>query len=900
MPAEIADSDGEDQLEDLPEGEQLLSQEQQLHEEWAPQSPNLQQTANHTGFESGEFRAGGIGDEPAQEEQFSHYALAPAHGRVVQSELAAVKTKPILGRKRSHSTLEDWEDAGGSDQISQKQQRNSRAKTCGNSSPCMKSGQIRAPNEAFEEVTQPWPADSDPAGTGERVATALTSGEFHAALSSYLSMQPPAIVNPRATNEANGTPRQRDRPRRVLSLIQESMSDTSQEISTSRSSMGNYESININFRGTASDRFVDANPFGSMSQTSVEDEVHHTEREKMAIESGLDGVDIVALSHTGTWDLPSIGHGLEKWNGYNGVDDGGPYQMPGRSKSIDPATLHNDLPNRTQLFSSSKSPSDNDPKLVAMSSVSPLVETDRSLIDRSLSENGLFNTKSTTKKRGRKPKSQPLPSEPPGLLQEEEPAPDSDELAIGLSKKQYKPGPSRPPEATDGSLAKSDSPEPTTKKDKQSSPVKQPSSDLHLSDEVFIGLPKENYKPRPSRSRSKRTIMLDEDIMRLETVDGPAEAPISSAIIPDATDATPVKKPKRPVKKTKVKRAKTSAAALLKKSKAMLSEGEDDVLWLETKPSEVKLDLPPEIKRENDLGRKEAPPASSGCGQSKAAAEEGVTDEKGLEAPRQDEDTNAASQIVDAATASLNDVDVDHGSIKRADTAHIVVDIPPCPPSHVQVEPKKRGRKKKHTEILTNESDDLEEASLDSEASDAAGDYAPEDVTAPPAQPMAKKRGRKKKVADIPGGGEDVNGNTPRESNISPSEEKIGQPSRPVLAEKDPNRSVPPHIHHSKQALSDLASGSSSPGKENKVEPATSQLQTPHKQAPKDADSEKGPTKHSPINPSGGKALYRVGLSKRAAIPRLLKVVRKEPDKAKDKEMAKQRPEIHVPVAEEE
>jgi hypothetical protein len=925
MPTEIADSDGEAELDSPAKVEQLLpkhppqtqqsaasndlgvhlsdflSQEQHLHEQWHLRSPNLQQTTNHAGLEPGELFTG-VGDELVQEEHLPKRALTAIHGGANQSELAAVETTPTMSRKRRHTPWDDGEDAGGSDQMSQKRQRKSRVRTYGNSSDRMRSSQPQASNDTSGDATQAWEAGGDSGDMTGQVSSVFALAETQGIFRTDVPMQPPPSATYRAI-EGDESPRQRNRPRRVLSLIEESLSDASREISTSRSSMGNYESVNIDFRGTANGRDVGTNPFGRLSQTSADDEVRDADPEKMSIESDLDSLHGSALLHAGTLDPSETGYGLGTLNGCSGIRGDGPHQALGRSRSTEPMLLYDNLPNDTQLLSSLKSSSRKSRETVARTSMSQNVETDGSSINHSFSDNGLVNAELTAMKCGRKPKSQRLLSESPGPLQEEqEPDLNSNELVIGLPKEQYKPQPSQSRAATNEMPAKLTSPEYATKKHEtkkheQNSPIKQPSSELNLSDEAFIGLPKENYKPRPSRSRSKRTIMEDEGTTQPGSVEAAAESPISSAVIPDATDATPVKKPKKPAKKTKVKRAKTSAEALLKKSEAMLSDGEDDVLWLETKPSEVKLDLPPDIKREVDLGRKETLAASSGSGQIEAAAEEGVIDEKGLGMQQQDEDTNAASQSADAATASSNDVIVHN---KTTDTTHIVVHVPPRSNSHAQIEPKKRGRKKKAPEVRINESSDLEEPSHDSEASDIGVGPVPEDATAPPAQPMQKKRGRKKKVVDVPTETEDVDENTAHESDASPLEATPGKASRPALAEKDLNLAMPPHINSSKYTSSDFVDGSPSREKEDRVDTAAAHLETPHKRSSKDADSVKGVTKHSPINPSGGKALYRVGLSKRAMIPPLLKIVRKDIDKPNEKQKPKRTPERHVPAEDEE
>lgn len=364
-----------------------------------------------------------------------------------------------------------------------------------------------------------------------------------------------------------------------------------------------------------------------------------------------------------------------------------------------------------------------------------------------------------------------------------------------------------------------------------------------------------------------------------------------AAIIVEAEEATTkkLKKPKRPLKKTKVKRAKTSASALLKKSEPMLSEGEDDVLWLETKPSQVKLDVPRGIKPETALAREKLEAASAGSSIIKAAVETGVTE---LE--------NHVEEGHDAVTGASSTSDSHYASVTRTDTRHILVDVPPLSTCHTQIQPKKGGRKKKSFDAPGDQVIDIGERGHDPESSDAVANEVPEDVSTP-AKPETKKGGCKKKVADIAAEAEHANQNTEPESDASLSEKIQHGNGRPALAAKDLNRIVPlANDESAKHTTSDLVDGIHSPAKEKILESAASPLETPHKQESKDTDSQKGPTKHSPINPSGGKALYRVGLSRRAAIPPLLKIVRKDVDKRKEVEKAKRKPETETITANEE
>src|SRR2546423_2894209 len=256
-------------------------------------------------------------------------------------------------------------------------------------------------------------------------------------------------------------------------------------------------------------------------------------------------------------------------------------------------------------------------------------------------------------------------------------------------------------------------------------------------------------------------------------------------------------------------------------------------------------------------------------------------------------------QLVDAAGA-LSTSASRYACVTRTHTKHIFVDIPPLSTCHTQMQPKKRGRKKKSFDTPGDQVIDIGERGHGPESSDAVANEVPKDVSTP-AKPETKKGGCKKKVADIATEAEHANPNTESESDVSLSEKNQHGNSRLALAAKDVNRTVPlANAKSAKHTISDLADGIQSPAKENILESAASPLETPHKQESKGTDSQKGPTKHSPINPSGGKAVYRVGLSRRAAIPPLLKIVRKDIDKRKEAEKVKRRPETETTAANEE
>ena len=927
MPTEIADSDGESELDSPAQPKQLLpkhplrnrqtvatnnisevafsdfpSREQESHKTQHLQLAKVQQEPISGGTEH-EGVVSHVVDDPARDERLSEPIVAALQYRAFQPEPAAMKLTPTSGKKRRHTMQGDGEEVSGSDQMSQKRQRKSRVKTYENNSGRMQSSHTQASSDALEDLLQTGQRDSGSRDNGGLSSSVPATADSSIVLNPAISMEPPLTASSHDIEEEVESARQRSSCRRVCSLIEESISDTSREISTSRSSMGNYESINIDFRGHASGLEVGANPFGSLSQTSIEDEVNDSDQEKAASKPSSNRVKTSALLDTSAYVPRGANHDLVSWIGHQAADNHEPCQTQGRSRSIDPVHSYNNPSSDVQLLSILNSSSRKSGKSKTRHSMSPAMHNEVASMNRSISDSGGVSAQASMKKRGRKPIGQHLLSQAPGPAPEEEPALNS-EAAIVLPKEQYKPSPSQLRRVTSETHATPASPEPapreeTRNTDEQSSPVKQPTSELNLSDEAFVGLPKENYRPRPSRSRSKRVIVEDDDAERPESLPIADQAPTPSAVLfaeADSVSAKKSKKPKKAPKKTKVKRAKTSAGALLKKSEPMLSEGEEDVLWLETKPSLVKLDPPPEVKRETAARGEDPELASVNSSIVKAAGENENTELKNQEEERCEPQTGAAN------TPSTS-VGTRYSYGIETDNSHILVDIPPLSMSHTQVEPKKRGRKKKLPEAPAFESVDLEEPSHGSETSDVDANGFPEDgdVNTPPAKPEPKRRGRKKKVADVPAELEKFNENAERIPCASSSGGNVNGSSRPALVDRDLNRTVSTaNLKTPIHTSSDLASETPSYEKENRLDPASSHLETPHKQVSVDLDSVKGPTKHSPINPAGGRASYRVGLSKRAAIPPLLSIVRKDIDRSKEKDRPKKKPTNLVPVEDEE
>jgi hypothetical protein len=315
----------------------------------------------------------------------------------------------------------------------------------------------------------------------------------------------------------------------------------------------------------------------------------------------------------------------------------------------------------------------------------------------------------------------------------------------------------------------------------EESPIKQPTSELNLSDEALIGLPKETYNPRPSRSRSKKTTGDTDFMPPPPPVEQQTPANKRTEVLDQLQEhtpsITPAKASSKKGRKSKVKRAKTSAAALLKKAEPMLSDGEEDVVWMETKPAPVKLDLPPDIK----VLKKET-------------------------------DT-----VKDEEEGQLNGTENDTFSVPKVD-GPITIEIPAATESkHLVAQPKVRGRKPKKvqpvSEVKVVEEDDDDEVVASSRVA------------------------LSERPTNLPG------------RTHEQVDDKTAFPRSPAKAQHQ----------------------AASPEKEN-AHPVTTPSKT--------LESDKGPTKHSPINPpsvsSGKKITYRVGLSRRQHIPSLLRKVQRD------------------------
>lgn len=381
-------------------------------------------------------------------------------------------------------------------------------------------------------------------------------------------------------------------PNTAISLLGQSLTGSTHRLSTSTASMGRYESINLDYRGAGQGLDVNANPFGSLSQISSH-ELHHPEESDHYNNSDPNHEPQMALDTSNLM--------------FERLDGNMPDQAlsalsqssPCRPLSVNPSNIMQNDGAMADILTEDAALHVEEVALAGAETTGP-IDTNEAVPE-----------KPAPKKRGRKPKNPRLASKSPapGATDdvEEFVLPDlpptnrsrqgtvdsvysqaSQASTTNTSMKRRKRGKSKQvADAADQAIAAA-----------EDSPMKQPANGLNLSDEALIGLPKDQYKPRPSRSRSKRVADEEEPPLQNRSQQTPAK---DKAVEFEETKAeTPsggtTKLSAKKGRKSKVKRAKTSAAALLKRGDPMLSEGEDDVVWMDTKPAPVKLDLPPDLK----------------------------------------------------------------------------------------------------------------------------------------------------------------------------------------------------------------------------------------------------------------------------------------------------------------
>lgn len=418
------------------------------------------------------------------------------------------------------------------------------------------------------------------------------------------------------------------------------------------------------------------------------------------------------------------------------------------------------------------------------------------------------NATPAPKKRGRKPK----PKDPvvsSHVDEQENPLQSlqSDDLDVGLPKEQYKPRPSRSRGGTSEALFQEPTaPSKRPDEKKVDASVNLPSSEPNLSDEISIGIPKEQYKPRPSRSRSKRTEDLEDDSPKKDFACSSQQSYESSAGMPP-----PPKRAKK-VSKTKVKRAKTSAAFL--KNSDMLDEEDKDVLWVDEKPASVKMQLP---KGDFSLVKKE-----------KTQCEEELSEDS--------KDAVNANEDVDKGS-------IDIASKNEIQKARLAVEIPPPDPPPAVQGPKKRGRKRKKTDdTVVAEDQPAEQNDQDEESQQA-----PQKAEGLAATSLTERPSN--------------NSESPPPPNRRPLTEKSSNIASGQGPVSESNRATATSFQENAQIDSSPPSPPDTPDKQQTTGAAA---------------SDKGPTKHSPIKTGSlFGSQYRVGLSRRQRIPRLLRIVRK-------------------------
>jgi hypothetical protein len=247
---------------------------------------------------------------------------------------------------------------------------------------------------------------------------------------------------------------------------------------------------------------------------------------------------------------------------------------------------------------------------------------------------------------------------------------------------------------------------------------------------------------------------------------------------------------------------------------------------------------------------------------------------------------NAKKETEDAADAVV-ETDPQPETIPNGASATAeqpTVTIPLEPPNPTTREPKKKKIKRGKTTSLTlhkTYASDVEDDVIWVDErpanimADEPNNHAPPDnnivevasETNPEPAPAPKKRGRKrKKTSEQP----------IEEKSADPAAEPVHpEPESPVVSE-DADKTVPDESTTNNTELpSDLQPSSPTKTEHN---PPNAPPVTPKKSEPQTPDpsstSNKGPTKHSPISTTS-KVPYRVGLSRRARIAPLLKIVRR-------------------------
>ena len=330
-------------------------------------------------------------------------------------------------------------------------------------------------------------------------------------------------------------------------------------------------------------------------------------------------------------------------------------------------------------------------------------------------------------------------------------------------------------------------PQPSKEKLKRKARDDIQTDELNL-DDIAVGLPKEQYQPRPSRSRANRG---DDEFLR--TVDFSKR--------PEA------------VAKAKIKRRRTTGGYIPTHEDVTVENiadlGDDEPKALRKTKN----------KRMKATGDQDAPDGNADI----------------VDVPRHDSDGTEKH-----GEGRVTSIPIEKGEMEE--TVDVVdytkskdIDEVPKPIENTEEPKKKRGRPRKKT---TEETPSLPDPLNDNPPAAPAA-TAENPINAPAVKITLKRRKTDDKT-------------TTTTTQISEerviSDDESHHPNNPLTATNKPH-STP------------LASPPRQP------KPRAPPVQTPQKPAPK------GPDKHSPLN--SGKVPYRVGLSKKARIEPLLRVVRK-------------------------
>ena len=392
----------------------------------------------------------------------------------------------------------------------------------------------------------------------------------------------------------------------------------------------------------------------------------------------------------------------------------------------------------------------------------------------------------------------------------------------------------------------------TIAKASDSSPTKHPSSEVNLSDEAFIGLPKENYVPRPSRYGRRASTKLECETSTTN-VDSSNQTCLSQKRAHETDDLPtqeeamlpppPKQSPRKSKKKGRGKRTKTSA--LISETQSVVGDDDREVIYVDGKQmnGEAKAAQESSLKVEND-----------GDQELEYGKEDGVEFEnRRNELPIEGNDSNAVSGSTVQTQTAIHKHDAKIEEDKESEEKTEVNE-------KMSSRPKKRGQKSKAIRPLQvpPEQQTLEDTAKECEAEGTMNDdeYEDEQITS------MRKRGRH-----------------PLKEKSANASAKIPQLKKPELnmSEDDSSMNVSELDLSSEEAA---PSPNPSPERTIATDPGDTDSSKGRNEegssvAPK-TDNSVGPKQHSPLKLAGGNALYRVGLSKRAKIPSLLRKVGKD------------------------